>query len=286
MWCRSGTEIFKDSSGLYRAGSHDFKLVSNGKHKAAEKTQDTSTMELLRDYYGLPSTSNDEKEGVEMTTLTSRNEVDLDDEGFLPMRRPPDTTDSRRYFTGDYKPNRCGYVRESCNNLLDSCWSAQSSQLTQSSRLLKSGKNLVREGDSQSKERPIRRRARGELGGDDTLDVNERVNFPKRDPAPRPKDANSSLLHARFVNPASSTADWLNSSEGPIASSGIKTFGAALLGGKEAVEGLLSKVMTTANPISSQEGSRPFSEKMPSTGSFSVLEGITSVYRQAKAALD
>lgn len=239
-------------------------------------------MELLRDYYGLPSTSKSgTREDVEMTTISSSShETDLDDTaGFLPMCRPPNTTDSsRRFSTGDFKPNRCGYVRESCNNLLDSCWSAQSSQLTQSSRLLKSGKNLVREGDSLSKERPIRRRARGELGSDETLDVSERVNFPKRDPAPRLKvDPNSSTVSfaQRFVSLAPTT-DWHTSSEGP---SGIKTIGAALLGGKEAVEGLLSKVMTTTT---AQEGLK----RVPSTGSFGVLEGITSAYRQAKAALD
>lgn len=267
---QSRFENFTPTSRLHRGGSHDFKVPSDGKHKAAEKSQDTSTMELLRDYYGLPSTSGGVREGVEMATLSSGNGADdLDDEVFFPMCRPPNmTTDSRRYSSGDFKPNRCGYVRESCNSLLDSCWSVHSrSQLTESSRLLKSGKKLVREGDSLSKERPIRRRPRGELGNDD---VNERVNFPK-DPAPRPKDS-------PYARPAP-TADWLSSSEGPLGSSGIKTIGAA-------VEGLLSKVMQSAGPAAVQEGGKPLSERVPSTGSFSVLEGITSAYRQAKAALD
>lgn len=275
-------ENFTASSDLHRVGSQDFKVASNG-HKTADNIQDTSTIDLLRDYYGLASAPRSGTEDVEMTTIYSSNESDLDDEGFLPMCRPPNASDSRKYSTMDFKPNRCGYVRESCNNLLDSCWSAQSSKLAHSSRLLKSGKNLVREGDSLSKVKPIRRRARGELCSDETLDVSERVNFPKRDPAPRLKDPNSGVPHARFGNPAPPTADWHNSNEG---SSGIKTFGAALLGGREVVEGLLFKVMTTANPTTSQEGGRPFSERVPSTGSFSVLEGISSVYRQAKAALD
>ncbi|KAG0606631.1 hypothetical protein M758_9G156700 [Ceratodon purpureus] len=272
---QSRCENFTPSSRLHRAGSHDFKLPSNGKHKAAAKSQDTPTMDLLRDYYGLPSTSAGVREGLEMATLSSGNETDLDDEVFIPMFRPPNTNDSRGYSSGDFKPNRCGYVRESCNNLLDSCWSVHSSQLTESSRLLKSGKKLVREGDSLSKERPIRRRTRGESGNDDTLDVSERVNFPRRDPAPRPKDSSSSSPYARFGSPAPTT-DWQSSSEG---SSGIKLIGAA-------VEGLLSKVMQTASPTVAQEGGKPLSERVPSTGSFSVLEGITSAYRQAKAALD
>lgn len=271
-------ENFTPTSRLHRAGSHDFKLPSNGNHKTAEKSQDASTMELLRDYYGLPCRSSGVREGIEMATLSAGKETDLDDEVFIPMFRPPHTTDSQRYPPGDFKPNRCGYVRESCNNLLDSCWSVHSSQLTESSRLLKSGKKLAREGDSRSKDRPIRRRTRGELGSDDTLDVSERVNFPRRDPAPRLKDSSASSPFARLGSPASTT-DWHSSSEGPLGSSSIKIIGAA-------VEGLLSKVMQTASPAAAQEGGKPLFERVPSTGSFSVLEGITSVYRQAKAALD
>ena len=271
-------ENFTPSSRLHRGGSHDFKLPSNGKHNTAEKSQDTSTMELLRDYYGLSSTSRGVREGLEMATFSSGNETDMDDDVLSPMCRPPSTADARRYSSGDFNPNRCGYVRESCNNLLDSCWSVHSSQLTESTRLLKSGKKLVREGDSLSKERPIRRRTRGESGNDDTFDVSERVNFPKRDPAPRPKDSSSSSPYARFGSPASTT-DWYSSSEGPVGSGGIKIIGAA-------VEGLLSKVRQTGGPSVAHEVGKPLSERLPSTGSFSVLEGITSVYRQAKAALD
>jgi len=121
---------------------------------------------------------------------------------------------------------------------------------------MKPSKERLREGELPSKERPIRRRTRD--------DVSDKVNLPKRNPAaPRPKDSN-----------------W---SDGP---SGMKSIGAALLGSKDAVEGLLSKVMPTATPAASQESGRPSSERVPSTGSFNLFEGITSVYRQAKAALD
>lgn len=179
---------------------------------------------------------------MELTTISSSYETDFDDDGFLPMCRPPNTADFRRFPNGEYKPNRCGYVRESCNELLNSCWSAQSSQLTQCSRLLKSGNNAVREGDSSSKENPIRRRARGELGSDD---VSERINFPKKDPAPRLRDSDT-----RSSAPAP-VPDWHTSSEVP---SGMKTIRAALLGGKGAVEGLMSKVMTTAILTTTPEG--------------------------------
>lgn len=263
---QSRCDDFAPSVRPYRAGSCDVNLPGSGMLKPWEKTQDTPTMDLLRSYYGLPSSSGRVGEGLEMTTLYSDRAIDLDDEVFLPMFRPPHIADSQKHCSGDYRTNRCGYVRESCNNLLDSCWSAKASGSTESSHLMKSSKRIVTEGDSQSKERPIRRRARSELGTDDTHDVGERVNFPRRDPASRPKD--------------------LNPIEGPFGSSSMKTFGAALLGGKEAVEGLLSKVKLTATPTSAQETGRPLCERVPSTGSFSILEGITSAYRQAKAALD
>lgn len=197
-------------------------------------------MALLRDYYGLPADIG--KEGIEMATINLDKET-TDNAAFLPKHHPPH---SRRHSVGDYRT--CGYTRESCNNLLGSCWSTKPA--SESSLLMKPSKERLREGDLPSKERPIRRRTR-----DDSLDLSEKVNLPRR------KD--------------------LNSSEGP---SGIKSIGAALLGRKEAVEGLLSKVIT---PAASQDNSgRPLSERVPSTGSFSLFEGLTSAYRNAKAALD
>lgn len=276
-------EKFAPNAGLDRDGSQDLSLLSTVEQKAKKKAYDTPTMDVLRNYYDLPSTSTGVMDGLEMATFSSGNETDLDDEVFLLMFRPPNATDSRRYSTGDYRPNRCGYVRDSCRNLLDSCWSAHAPKLTESTRLLKPGKNLVREGDSLTQERPIRRRTRGELGSDDTADVNERLNYSKRDSATRPKDSNTVSPYARFVN---HSIDWHNANEEPFGSSSIKTIRAALVGGKEVVEGLLSKVIQTSGPTASQEGGRSLSERVPSTGSFSVLEGITSVYRQAKAALD
>lgn len=240
------------------SASHGFGFPSSSDQKAQEKTQETVTMALLRDYYGLPSTG--EKDGIEMATINLDKENDA---AFLPVHRALNPSHSRRHSTGDYRHARCGYTRESCNNLLGSCWSAKE-QGPESSHLMKPSKQVLREGDLPSKERPIRRRTR-----EDSIDFSERLNIPsvpKRDPAPRVKD--------------------VNTSEGSLGSSGIKTIGAALLGKKEAVEGLLSKVMLSANSAASQEGGRPLSERVPSTGSFSLFEGITSAYRHAKAALD
>lgn len=120
-------------------------------------------------------------------------------------------------------------------------------QTSQSSFLMKPSKEKAELPLSSKEKRPIRRRTK-----DDSMDA---TPLPRREGPPRKVD------------------------EGP---SGMKSLGAALLGKKEAVEGLLSKVL---QPIQTPEGGgRPLSERVPSAGSF--FEGITSVYRNAKAALD
>lgn len=232
------------TSHLHPAGSHDLSFPSS-------KAQETSTMALLRNYYGLPSAAGED--GVEMATINPDKESG-DGVSFVPVHRPPNSTHSRRHSTGDYRT--CGCTRESCNHVLGSCWSTNAPESTETSLLMKPSKEILREGELSSKERPIRRRTRD--------DVSDKVNFSKRNPAaPRVKDSNLS--------------------EGPT---GMKSIRGALLGRKEAVEGLLSKVMPITTPATSQEGGRPLHERVPSTGSFNLFEGITSVYRNAKAALD
>lgn len=197
-------------------------------NKALEKIQETPTMALLRDYYGLPS-----DDGIEMATISLDNAAAA--APVLAARSNP--AHSRRHSTGDYR--MYGYS------------TAAGKTGSESSLLMKPSKEKAELPLSSSKEkRPIRRRTR-----DDSMDA---TILPRREP-PRKVD------------------------EGPSGGGGIKSLGAALLGKKEAVEGLLSKVLQpTQTPESG--GGRPLSERVPSAGSF--FEGITSVYRNAKAALD
>ena len=269
-------------SGLYRVSSQD--SIS---HNGGEKTQRSAAMDLLRGYYGLPS-SRTEGEGTELATFSFDN--DNSDEPFSPMFRPSDTSNSRRLSTGDYRTSRFDQSRETRDNSEPSL--VTTGLLMKPSRDPlgigeKFGEIEVTEADPPIKERPVRRRGRGDSAffgsfGDDTFDVSERVNFPEKVSAPRAKDSNSTLPYNRQGTPIA-TNGWHNAGEGSLGSSGVKNIGAALFGGKGAVEGLISKVLQSTV----QEGGKSSSGAVPtSTGTPSVLEGITQVYRRAKAALD
>jgi LysM repeat protein len=213
----SRSESVPSTSHLHSHGEGGF-----ANSKAMEKIQETPTMALLRDYYGLPS-----DDGIEMATIS------LDNAATPPAPRS-NPAHSRRHSTGDYR--MYGY------NI------TPGKTTSESSLLMKPSKDKAELPLSSKEKRPIRRRTR-----DDSMDA---TILPRREGPPRKVD------------------------EGP--SGGIKSLGAALLGKKEAVEGLLSKVL---QPIQTPEsGGRPLSERVPSAGSF--FEGITSVYRNAKAALD
>ena len=264
-------------SGLHRVRSQD--SVTN--HQGGEKTQRSAAMDLLRGYYGLPA-SRTEGEGTELATFSFDNEY-AEDEPFSPMFRPSDTANPRRLSTDDYRTSRFDQARETRNSSEPSL-AATGLLMKPSREPLGIGEKfgeieVVTETDPHIKERPVRRRGRGDLS-DDIFDVSERVNFPEKVSAPRAKDSNSGFN--RQGTPVA-TNGWHNAGEGPLGSSGVKTVGAALFGGKGAVEGLISKVLQSTVPESgkSSTGALP-----TSTGTPSVLEGITQVYRRAKAALD
>jgi hypothetical protein len=283
-------------SGLHRVSSQD----SNLNRKGPERTQRSSAMELLRGYYGLPSSKTEGEGGTELATFSSDNEI-TEDEPFSPISRASSyTADSRRLSTGDFRTSLFDQTREKMSSLSDSGWLVNSPEpsIAASGLLMKSSRDplgvgdkfgeikLVTEADLPIRERPIRRRARGDFGSDEMLDISERVNLPERSSALRAKDSNSSLPYNRQVNPVP-TNSWHNVGERPLASASVKTIGAAILGGKGAVEGLISKVLQSANPTTVQEVGKPSTGASPaSTGNPSVLEGITQAYRRAKAALD
>lgn len=244
-------------------------------------------MDLLRGYYGLPA-SRTEGEGTELATFSFDNE-NADDEPFSPMFLPSGIANSRRLSTGDFRTSRFDQSRETGNSSEPS--------LAATGLLMKPSRDpigigekfgeieVITETDSHIKERPVRRRARGDsfFGSfsDEILDVSERVNFPEK-VAPRAKDSSSSLPYNRQGTPVA-TNGYHNAGDVPLGSSGVKTIGAALFGGKGAVEGLISKVLQSTV----QEGAKSSSGAVPtSTGTPSVLDGITQVYRRAKAALD
>lgn len=286
--------------GVQRAASSCESSPHNGiSHRAMEKRPLTSAMGMLRGYYGLASMSRADGEGTEMATYKSDNEAHSEDEPFSPILQPRD--EGRRYSTGDRRDVSFGYARESCDNLLDTCWSLQTPNNlgTDSSLLMRSSRDpfgrvgeieTLSEVETWPKERPIRRRAKGEFGSDELLSVGERVAFPSRSPAPRPRDA-STLPSTRLVTSIPLNG-WHSSSEGPVAATGMKTLGAALLGSKGTMGGLISKVRRSGSATSLNE----IGKTMPASaspgmspaplGTSSVLEGLTTVIRRAKAALD
>ncbi|KAG0559228.1 hypothetical protein KC19_10G088800 [Ceratodon purpureus] len=277
-------------SGLHRVRSQD----SNLNHKGPERTQRSSAMELLRGYYGLPSSRTEE--GTELATFSTETEI-TEDEPYSPMFRASDTAESRRFSTRDFRTSRFDQTRETKSSLSDSGWLINSPEppIAASGLLMKSSRDplgvddrfgeikVVTEADLLTKERPIRRRPRGDFGSDEMIDVSERVNLPEKSPALRAKDSNSSLPYNRQVNSVT-TNSWHNAGDGPLASGSVKTIGAAIFGGKGAVEGLISKVLQSSNPATVQEVGK--SSTGAALGTPSVIEGITQAYRRAKAALD
>ena len=278
-------EIPTAHSSLHRVRSQDSILSHNG----GDKTQRSAAMDLLRGYYGLPASRN-QGEGTELATFSFDNE-NADDEPFSPMFRPSDTANSRRLSSGDYRTSRFDQSRETRNSS-DPSSTAAGILMKPSRDPLDIGEKfgeieVVTETDLHIKDRPVRRRARGDSTvfgsfSDDIFDVSERANITEKVSAPRSKDSNSNLPYNRQGTPVA-TNGWHNAGEGTLGSSGVKTIGAALFGGKGAVEGLISKVLQSTVP----EGGKSSSGAAPtSTGTPSVLEGITQVYRRAKAALD
>lgn len=289
----SSSHPVKQQAGSYESSAH-----SGVKHRAMEKRPLTSAMGLLRGYYGLASMSRGEGEGTEMATYKSDSENYSEDEPFSPIYRPPEPSNGRRYSTGDRRATSYSQARNSCDILMDSCWSveAPATSLRDSSPLMKRSRDpmglvekvgeiqVVGETEPWTKEGPIRRRAKGEFGSDEILVVGERVNFSRRNPVPRPRDSNSGVLPSRPVQ-ASPTNFGHLSSEGSLGANGMNSIEAALLGGKGAVESLISKVRQSASTSSLQDVGKPLVGILAPPGS-GVLEGITSAYRRAKAALD
>lgn len=67
-------------------------------------------MDVLRNYYDLFFMLIGVMDGLEMVIFSFGNEIDLDDEVFLFMFCLLNVIDFWRYFIGDYRFNRCGYV--------------------------------------------------------------------------------------------------------------------------------------------------------------------------------
>ncbi|XP_024396728.1 uncharacterized protein [Physcomitrium patens] len=286
-------ETLTSRPGLHRVRSQNSNLNQGGKN--ADRS---SAMELLRGYYGLPP-SRTEGEGSELATFCSDNEITEDNEPFSPMFRPSDTAGSRRFSTGNFKTSRFDQSLKTRNNPTGSGWLDNSLEpsLASSELLLKPSRDPLGVGDKFGEiqvvtatdpqvipVRPVRRRTRGDSCSDETLD-GDRVNFPEKVTGPKPKD--SGFTYSRPVNSLPSNG-WHSVGEGPLVAGGVKTIGAALFGGKGAVEGLISKVLQSSSTATMPEGGKSSTGALPPSagGAPSVLESITQAYRRAKAALD
>lgn len=284
----------------YLASGHCQSTLNNGiSYRAPEKQALTSAMGLLRGYYGLASMAGaGGGEGTEMDVYNADAEIQLEDQPYSPLVKPAVSAHSRRHSTGDRGEFSAFGYAESCDDELDGLPSSEicekfatgsSLLMTQSEDPLPiGGIKAVSEAETQTNSRSVRRRSKAEMGSDEVIDVRERVTLLMKGSTPRPKEATATLPLPR-LGLLSSNGSY-SGSDGVGALSGMKSLGAALRGGKGAVDSLISKVRRSAGGTSVQEaGNVTASPSLLSPGlpaPSSVLEGLTSTVRRAKAALD